>query len=72
MTLDDVEELHYITHRANIASILERGILSHAAADKIAHTSVAMTEIQQRRSKVTVPKGRPLHHYNCILIVETK
>jgi len=63
VTLDEVRELHYIAHRENLGSILQRGILSYAAAAKIAHTSVAMPEIQQRRSKVNVPNGRPLHHY---------
>jgi len=48
---------------ANVGSICERGIISHAKAEKIPHQSVAMDEIQARRMKVTVPGGKPLHQY---------
>lgn len=42
---------------------MAHGILSHRRAAAIAHKSVAMKEIQDRRAKVTVPGGRPLHEY---------
>ncbi|MEW6110001.1 MAG: DUF4433 domain-containing protein [Nitrospirota bacterium] len=63
MTFDDLEELHYITPLTNMGSIYEMGILSHKMAEKVSHTSVAMDEIQERRKKVVVPGGRPLHQY---------
>lgn len=63
MTFDELEELHYITPLVNVKSIVQRGILSHQKAEKIAHESVAMDEIQERRKKVVVPGGRPLHQY---------
>ncbi len=63
MKRSELEELHYITPIANVPSIMERGILSHKRAAKIGHESVAKQEIQDRRAKVTVPKGRPLHDY---------
>lgn len=63
MNRADVTELHYITAIANVPSILRHGILSHALAERLAHDSVAMPEIQERRSNKHVPGGRPLHEY---------
>src|SRR3989304_2107472 len=63
MTFEDLEELHYITPTKNIGSIYTLGILSHKKVEKISHQSVAMDEIQERRKKVVVPGGRPLHQY---------
>ena len=63
MNREDVKELHYIAPIANVASILQHGILSYNQAKKVVHQSVAMPEIQQRRSKKAVPGGRPLHDY---------
>ena len=63
MRRDDLPELHYIAPIANLASIRQNGILSHKRASKVQHTSVAMREMQERREKVVVPGGRPLHEY---------
>ncbi len=63
MVLDDLKELHYITPIDNMKSIAVNGIVSHQKAEKIPHQSVAMNEIQERRRKVVVPGGRPLHQY---------
>jgi hypothetical protein len=63
VTFEDIEELHYITLIRNMGSICTMGILSHKKAEKIAHQSVAMDEIQERRKKVVVPGGKPLHQY---------
>lgn len=63
MKLEDLDELHYITPFANVPSICETGILCHQRAEKVRHRSVAMEEIQERRKKVVVPGGRPLHQY---------
>lgn len=66
MNIDDLDELHYITHIENFGSILAFGILSNQRAAKLAHKSVAMQEIQERRTTVRVPTpqgSRPLHSY---------
>jgi hypothetical protein len=58
-----VEELHYIAPMANLASIFERGILSHNRAERVEHESVADEAIQDRRADKKVPGGRFLHDY---------
>jgi len=63
MNRAEVTELHYITAVANVPSILRHGILSHALADQLAHDSVAMPEIQERRSNKQIPGARALHEY---------
>jgi hypothetical protein len=63
MERHELEELHYITPLSNVASILQHGLLSHIRVAKLKHTSVAMQEIQDRRSNVRVPGGRKLHEY---------
>lgn len=60
---DELAELHYITAIANLPSILQLGILSRTRAARVAHESVANEEVQDRRSRVRVPNGRPLHEY---------
>src|SRR5262245_51292971 len=42
---------------------MERGILSHTSTVGILHASIAMPEIQDRRTRVKVPGGRQLHDY---------
>jgi len=59
----DLQELHYITHLDNVPSIRANGLLSHARATRIAHNSVAMEVIQERRERVHIPNGLPLHQY---------
>lgn len=59
----DVRELHYITAIANVPSIMQHGILSHTLAAELAHDSVAMPEIQERRRNKQIPGARPLHDY---------
>jgi hypothetical protein len=63
MNRADITELHYITVIANLPSILQHGILSHKLADKIAHDSVAMQEIQERRQNKRIPGAGNLHDY---------
>jgi ssDNA thymidine ADP-ribosyltransferase, DarT len=63
-----IQELHYITDMANVAPILDRGILSHRLAQRVAsgHVSVADAEVQARRASKRVWVGRssrPLHDY---------
>jgi hypothetical protein len=59
----DIAELHYITPIGNVPSILEHGILSNRQAARLAHTSVAMEEVQDRRRDKTIPSARRLHDY---------
>jgi len=64
MNRADLPELHYITPIENVPSILQHGILSHERAARLKHRSVAMQEVQDRRSKVVVPgANRKLHSY---------
>jgi len=63
MEKSDLKELHYITPIENVHFILKHGILSHNLADKLAHKSVAMAEIQDRRKDKVVPGGKKLHDY---------
>ena len=58
-----IKEFHCIMPIANVPSVMKRGVLSYHRASKLAHRSVAMPEVQERRSKVRIPHGRPLHHY---------
>lgn len=48
---------------ANINSVVARGILCHDLADKFSHDSVALSDVQVRRSEVRVPNGMRLHSY---------
>jgi hypothetical protein len=64
----ELPELHFITHLNNIASILERGILSNARSGRHNPTSVAMEEIQERRSTRVIPHGGPLPNYACLYL----
>lgn len=63
MHRDELKELHYITHVANVASICQRGLLCHRRAAKVDHRSVADLEIQDRRRGKRVPGGLLLHDY---------
>ena len=63
MRRNELGELHYITPIINLPAILARGILSHRLAATIQHESVADPNIQDRRVRVLVPGGQPLHNY---------
>ncbi|MBM4250148.1 MAG: DUF4433 domain-containing protein [Euryarchaeota archaeon] len=63
MNLDDIDGLYYITHTDNLESICQKGILSHACARRLPHTSIAKSEVIELRKKKSVPKGRPLLEY---------
>lgn len=63
MDRDDLTELHYIAHMENVPSILARGLLSHKRVKGIQHMSVAMPEMQSRRSTTILPTNRYLHEY---------
>jgi hypothetical protein len=63
MTRGELQELGYIVPIGTVPSILRRGILSHRRAEKVEHESIALEGVQDRRAKVVVPNGRPLHDY---------
>jgi hypothetical protein len=63
MNLSDIKELYFIAPITTVPSILKYGILSHCLAEKIQHDSIAMEEIQQRRTNKKVPGGYNLHEY---------
>ena len=63
MERHELTELHFITPISNVPGILRHGILSHKRSKELRHESIAMDEIQERRKKVTIPGGRPLHDY---------
>lgn len=63
MRRDELQELHYITHVANVPSICTVGILSHRRAARLEHESVADPEVQDRRKRKRVPGGHLLHDY---------
>lgn len=58
-----VKRLHCIMPIANLASVLEHGILSYDRAAKLRHLSVAMQPVQDRRDIKSVPQGLRLHQY---------
>jgi hypothetical protein len=58
-----VTEFQCIMPMVNIPSVMEHGILSHERASKLAHASVAMDAIQEKRNVKHVPGGLKLHQY---------
>lgn len=58
-----VTELHCIMPTANIASVLQHGILSYERAARLPHASVALQPVQDRRDQKHVPGGLKLHQY---------
>jgi ssDNA thymidine ADP-ribosyltransferase, DarT len=64
----ECRELYYIVPIANVASILERGILCKRESERLKPVSVAMEEIQTIRANKMVPGGRPIHDYANVYI----
>jgi hypothetical protein len=58
-----VGELFLIAPVANVHSMLRYGILSHKRAARLAHRSVALQVIQERREQIRVAPGRMLHDH---------
>lgn len=58
-----VIEFQCIMPMDNVPSVLEHGILSYEQAAKLAHHSVAMQPVQDRRDQKRVPGGLRLHQY---------
>ena len=58
-----VTELHCIMPMTNIPSVMQHGILSYERAAKLAHKSVAMQPVQDKRDRAQIPGGLKLHQY---------
>jgi hypothetical protein len=58
-----LREFQNITLIENIPSILKHGIVSHSEAAKLAHLSLALQEVQDKRHAKRVPGGLALHEY---------
>ena len=58
-----VTEFQCIMPMVNMPSVLEHGILSNERTAKLAHKSVAMQPVQDRRDQKRVPGGLMLHQY---------
>jgi hypothetical protein len=65
---NQVAELFYITHVANVAGILRSGILSHNRVAHVTHRRVDLETVQERRSWVRVSDTRMLHDHACLYI----
>ena len=63
MKLEDLRELHYITHIDNLSSIFQYGISCHKDAKQYSHKSIADESVQVKRENKSVPNGKPLHSY---------
>jgi hypothetical protein len=59
----DVKELYYITPIDNLPSIIQHGILSNKLSKKFPHESIAMEEIQAKRTNKQIPGASKLHEY---------
>ena len=58
-----VTELHCIMPIDNVPSVMTHGILSYERTARLAHRSVAMQPVQDRRDLKSVPHGLKLHQY---------
>src|SRR5438132_2765228 len=58
-----VTEFQCIMPLENIPSVMTLGILSNERAAKVAHHSVALEVVQERRDQKQVPGGLKLHQY---------
>lgn len=58
-----VTEFQCIMPIGNVPSVMQRGILSYERTAELAHHSVAMQLIQDRRDQKSVPGGLKLHQY---------
>lgn len=56
---DDIQELYYITDIDNVASILDKGILSHNNAQNIPHKDISSKKIQALRQGKVISSGVP-------------
>ena len=62
MAKHDIRSLYYITHVANISSMLQHGILSHRAVEEgnVNYTPIYDSQIVSRRKDIPTPDGQTL------------
>jgi hypothetical protein len=58
-----IEEFQCIMPIENISSVMKYGILCHELAGALPHESIAMDSAQEKRDKIELPDGRPLHEF---------
>jgi len=63
MTLDDLDELHYITLIESVPSIMKHGILSHNQARRLEAPRISNPLVQARRANKVIPNAGRLHDY---------
>ncbi|MBU1075923.1 MAG: DUF4433 domain-containing protein [Spirochaetes bacterium] len=63
MKFKDIKEFHYIVQIVKIPSVLENGILCHEIAWQKKVNGIDSPIIQEKRKKVIIPNGGPLHKY---------
>lgn len=63
MKIEDLKELHNITHLDNIESIMSKGIYCYNKMKTSSHKTVADIKVQELRENKVLPNGRPLHDY---------
>jgi hypothetical protein len=63
MTLEDLDELHYITLIEIVPSIMKHGILSHNQARRLNAPRISNPLVQARRANKVIPNARRLHYY---------
>ncbi len=63
MTLDDLDELHFITLMEIIPSIMNHGILSHNQAKRLKVQTISNPLVQARRANKVIPNAGRLHDY---------
>ena len=66
LALCGVQNLHYMSHRENMLSILRRGILSYSRAAQIPHCDCSDPSVQLHREFVVQVSNRKLHEYACL------
>lgn len=59
----DIRELHSIMPIENVPSVMKHGILCFNGVKRLAHASVALAGVQNRRDDRTMPNGKSLHDF---------
>jgi hypothetical protein len=63
MERSELRELHYITRIENLSSIIKNGIVCNRKSQRLGAVSIALAEVQEKRSGKRVPEGLMLHEY---------
>lgn len=63
MTIDDIQELHFIALIQSVPSILKHGIASRSQIKHLRLPEIANPLVQEKRKAVVIPGGYSLHDY---------